>query len=269
MGLFNKDAQLHGAIILQLKQKYPCAQHQGENGDTGHCYIRPNREHTSLNSCRLEIWASAIVSVYLPLFIMPKVNLCMQAAADATKHKPPNSVEFDGSRDGRLTASKHRGCSGPHMQAAATPAPAADSANAVLMAALLPIIMNLSGKRQRSPSPRRPAVIATPPHTPSHLSITSTMPMSPLLGRGSELRACLSDFAEALGIDITDRKAPLMELELTSDIIPDVPAARLCDITGVIEGRIHKFQVYCRTWNVRLDAKHTQLSDKRRRLDYQ
>lgn len=107
MGLFNEDAQLHGAIILQLKQKYPCAQHQGENGDTGHCYIGPNGEHTGLNSRRLKIWASAIVRVYSPLFITPKVNLCMQAAADATKHEPPNSVEFDGSRDGHLTISKH------------------------------------------------------------------------------------------------------------------------------------------------------------------
>lgn len=67
---------------------------------------------------------------------------------------------------------------------------------------------------------------------------------------------------------MTECEALLMELELTPDIIPDDPVSWLCDITGVIEGRIHKFQVYCRTWNTRLDAKHIQLSEKRRRLDY-
>lgn len=50
VGLFSEDAQLHRAIILQLKQKYHCAQHQGENGDTGHCFVGPNGEHTGLNS---------------------------------------------------------------------------------------------------------------------------------------------------------------------------------------------------------------------------
>lgn len=91
--------------------------------------------------------------------------------------------------------------------------------------------------------------------------------MSPLPGRGAELRACLSDFAEASGIDLTELEVPLMELEMTPDIIPEVPASRLCDITGAVEGRVRKFQMYCRTWQVRLEAKRTQHMEKRRRLD--
>lgn len=186
--MFNETAQLHGAIILQLKQKYPCAQHLGKNGDTGHCYIGPNREHAGLNSRQLKMWASAIVISSSVRFISPKADFSMQAAADATKHEPPNSIEFDGSRDSRLIASKPQGCSGPHAQA--TPALLGDSTSAVLMAALLPIIASLLQKHQQSPSPQRHSNIATPPRTPSHHAIAATLPMSPLPGRGSELRAC-------------------------------------------------------------------------------
>ncbi|KZP27012.1 hypothetical protein FIBSPDRAFT_886905 [Athelia psychrophila] len=154
VGLFSEDAQLHEAIVLQPKQKFPYTQHQGENGDISLCFIGPNGEHTGLNLCRLKIWAAAI-----------------------------------------------------------------------------------------------PSTIATPPHISSHISITFSMPMLPLPGHRLELCACHSDFAEALRINITDGEAPLMELKLTPDIIPNVPAAWLCDINGVIKGRILKFQVYS-TWNI-------------------
>lgn len=66
-----------------------------------------------------------------------------QAAANATKHEPPNLVEFDVSQDGSLTTLKHRGRVGPCAEVQAT---TADSANVILMAALLPIITNLSQK---------------------------------------------------------------------------------------------------------------------------
>jgi hypothetical protein len=58
-----------------------------------------------------------------------------------------------------------------------------------------------------------------------------------------------------------------MERELTPDIIPDVPVDHLCAITGVVEGRIRKFQVYCKRWNARLDAKREEHAEKRRRIE--
>lgn len=60
--LFSEQVQLHGAIILQLKAKWTCAQHQGESEDAGLCYIAHNGDHVGLNNRRLKIWASAIVS---------------------------------------------------------------------------------------------------------------------------------------------------------------------------------------------------------------
>jgi hypothetical protein len=61
MDLFSDQAQLHGAIIVQLTAKWPCAQHQGENGDVGHCYVAHNGDHVGLNNRRLKLWASAMV----------------------------------------------------------------------------------------------------------------------------------------------------------------------------------------------------------------
>jgi hypothetical protein len=58
-----------------------------------------------------------------------------------------------------------------------------------------------------------------------------------------------------------------MDLKLTPDIIPEVPVARLCEVTGAVEGRIRKFQAYCKVWNGRLDAKKGQLAEERRRLN--
>lgn len=259
---FSEQAQLHGAIILELKRKWPCAQHKGENGDSGFCYISPNGEHLGLNSRKLKFWAASIVSSQL--YTTPThLTTISQAAADSTKHKPPNTVEFDGVRDGRLIAPKPRGRSGPRAQATGS-APNND-ATALLMAAMIPLLSNLSQKRPRSVSPHRSSSASAP--TKPRDARVMPFPLSPIPGTGSELRACLSDFAGASGIDITECEEPLMDLELTPDIIPDIPVARLLEVTGTVEGRIRKFQAYCRIWNTRLDAKKVQLANKRRRVD--
>jgi len=105
------------------------------------------------------------------------------------------------------------------------------------LAAILPILSTLSQKRPCSPSPHRTVSVPNPV-TPSHASIALPLPLSPLPGHGSELRACLSNFAEASRIDITNCEEPIMALELTPDIIPDIPATHLCDVTGVVEGQM-------------------------------
>ncbi|KAG1747748.1 uncharacterized protein EDB91DRAFT_1235773 [Suillus paluster] len=160
---FLEQDQLHGTIILQLKKKWPCVQHQGEHGDVGFCYV--------------SIWAATI------------------AAADATKHEPPSTIDFDGVRDGYLLESKPCGRHKTHGQA---------------------------------------VIPALSPHPAA----------------GSELHTCLWDFTEVSGIDIIICEDALMALELTPDVIPDVPVARLCEFTDIVEGRIRKFQAYCKTVKV-------------------
>ena len=46
-----------------------------------------------------------------------------------------------------------------------------------------------------------------------------------------------------------------MELELTPDIVADVPVARLCEVMGAVEGHVCKFQVFCKEWNAHLEDK--------------
>jgi hypothetical protein len=182
-----------------------------------------------------------------------------QAANDATKHEPPNTIEFEGVRDSRLVASKPRGRTGPRTAAETHSTP---DATAILMAAMLPLLTSLSQKRPRSPSPSH---ALRPPATPSCASRETSTPLSPLPASGSELRACLSDFAETTGIDLTGCEDSLMVLELTPDILPDVPVVRLCEVTGAVEGRIRKLQSYCKDWYAHLLAKKAQV--KRRRLN--
>ncbi|TFY76970.1 hypothetical protein EWM64_g7043 [Hericium alpestre] len=120
---FSNDAQLHGPIILELKQKWVCQQHLGEHGEPGHCYITPNGDHIGLNARRLKFWAAAI------------------AAHDVTKHDPPNSLEFDGARDGRMITTK------PHGRSGSQPALAPATTSQLLMAAILSNLTH-DGKRR-------------------------------------------------------------------------------------------------------------------------
>jgi hypothetical protein len=81
------------------------------------------------------------------------------------------------------------------------------------------------------------------------------MPLSPAPDTELELHACLGDFLRDKGIDLTGAETALMELELTPDIVTEVPVARLCEVMGAIEGRVRKFQVFCREWSARLEDK--------------
>lgn len=122
------------------------------------------------------------------------------------------------------------------------------------MAAILPLLTS-----HLAP----PAVVApvssafnvpTPPTTPSRKGAI-VAPLSPTPDTGLELHACLGDFLRSKGIDLTGTEAALMELELTPDIVSEVPVGRLCEVMGAIEGRVRKFQVFCREWSARLEDK--------------
>jgi hypothetical protein len=179
-----------------------------------------------------------------------------------TKHDPPNVAEFDGVHDGRLSAVKSRRCTGPHP-ATVQFGSVSDSAS-MLMAASLPLLGNLSSKCAWSLSPIKapPAV----PKTPTHHTLPSP-PISPFPGISSELCTCLSDFVEAKGIDMTACEDALLALKLTPDIIPLVPVDRLCSVTGAVEGRIRKLQVFCSQWEARLKDKRAHLAAKKQRID--
>ena len=74
---------------------------------------------------------------------------------------------------------------------------------------------------------------------------------------------CLSDFLAASGLEVADCKDSLMEWELTPDIIPDIAFDHLCSITGAVEGRIQKFQAYCKLWNAHFYVKEEYVEKMR------
>jgi hypothetical protein len=124
------------------------------------------------------------------------------------------------------------------------------------MAAFLPLLTShLTSNAQ--PLAATSSHIATPPSTPSRTNSIVT-PLSPAPDVDMELHACLGDFLKSKGINLLASQDALKELELTPDIVADVPVARLCEVMGAVEGRVRKFQVFCKEWNARLE-------DKRRR----
>ncbi|KAG2131759.1 hypothetical protein DEU56DRAFT_914323 [Suillus clintonianus] len=230
---FSEESQIHGAIIMQLKNKWSCEKHLGEHGEPGHCYIASTGEHLGLNSRKLKLWAAAI------------------AAADATKHEPPNTVDFDVLRDGRLDAVKPRGCTGPRSSLSST---GSQDATTMLLAAMIPLIT------ERLAPPRVPEAV------PLNLPVPSTpvrpcdaSPFSPTPAAGTEIQTCLGDFLKAKGINILDSGSILFDLDLTPDIVGEVPVAHLSDVMDVVEGRVLKFQMFAREWNDRLQVKRRRL----------
>ena len=77
-----------------------------------------------------------------------------------------------------------------------------------------------------------------------HLSI----PQSPSPAAGTELSVCIGDFLKAKGVNLFMAEPALAALELTLEIINQVPVDRLCDVMGAIEGCVRKFQLFCKEW---------------------
>ncbi|KAM5543706.1 hypothetical protein V8D89_002323 [Ganoderma adspersum] len=117
---FDDATQLHGHIILQLKAQWPCDKHRSEHGEQGFCYIDPNGNHLGLNMRKLKVWAVAI------------------AAYEATKYVPPNTVDFDSARDGRVVSVHPRG----HPTQGSNVLATSSDITTLLMAAVVPLITN-------------------------------------------------------------------------------------------------------------------------------
>lgn len=170
-----------------------------------------------------------------------------QAAADATKHEPPNTVDFDGLRDGRLDSHvKPRGRVGPCTRSPpATPVSDATS----LLTTMVPLLTNLV---QRTTAPQ------LPPTTPTKLHGSSkphSPPLSPVPPPGGEIHACLEDFFKTKGIDLRQAEDTLTNLDLTPDIIADLSISRLNEVLDTVEGRARKYQVFTKDWSGRLECK--------------
>ncbi|KAF9225177.1 hypothetical protein BS17DRAFT_801307 [Gyrodon lividus] len=218
--LFTEDTQLHGPIIMQLKKRWVCEKHAGEHGEPGYCFVNTCGKHLGLNHRKLKLWAAAI------------------AAADATKHEPPNIIEFD--------------CLRPHSH---TPSSTSPDATSLLLAAVIPLLTNhLVLKTSDSTTlPMTP----TKPHKSSHCE---SPPLSPVLPAGSKIHACLEDFFRVKGVDLQQSEEALTDLDLTPDIIADIPISHLNEVLNTVEGHTHKYQAFTKEWSSHLQCKKRQLN---------
>ncbi len=132
-----------------------------------------------MNPRRLALWASAIVrstAGFLYRSSLTSHSYLRQHANDATKHEPPNTIEFDGVRDGRVVAVKPRGRSGPG--AASTD----NATSAMLIAAMVPLLTSLVD--------RNSVAVAAPSSGPSMSATAASSlkrPLSPASDIGNEL----------------------------------------------------------------------------------
>ncbi|KAF8989234.1 hypothetical protein BDQ17DRAFT_1334189 [Cyathus striatus] len=167
---------LQGKIVLELKKKWACEQHQGEHGS-----------HLGLNHHKLSLWAAAI------------------AAQDATKHEPPNTVDFDGLRDGRAVENSSNDMMG------------------LAMAAIMPILASLVPKPTPTDPPttpirhNRPSTSRMPSHH-AHL----LPPFSLIPSKTGEVHACLNDFFNVKGIDLWHQESLMVDVEFTPENIPSI-----------------------------------------------
>ena len=85
-----------------------------------------------------------------------------KAARDSTKHELPNTADFDGVHDGRLSDTKLCGCTGPRSATKST----TTDATALLMAAMLPLLTghlgNLVSNVNSPPPIQGPSLPTTP-----------------------------------------------------------------------------------------------------------
>jgi hypothetical protein len=64
----------------------------------------------------------------------------------------------------------------------------------------------------------------------------------------------------AKGIDLLHIKSSLVDLDLTPDILSNVPVSHLCIVTSAIEGHIWKFQVFATDWSAQLKAERQAIA---------
>ncbi|KAJ7880688.1 hypothetical protein B0H13DRAFT_2345482 [Mycena leptocephala] len=230
---FTPQEQLHGAMIMKLETKWACEKHHGESGDVGHCYVDASGNHMPLN--------------------MRKKKICLQVAGEATVHEPPNTVEFDGIRDGGI--SRPRGRGGPRTYGAGPSGGEGGNTASMVLAAVLPLLQNLAPKADPLKTPPRSILPVAFPTTPRKYGLLSPIPTT-----SSELHVCLDDFLKLKGINLLEIESALAALSLTPDIIANVPVLRLLEITKAAEGHLWGFQAFCREWSGRLEEKKRRLA---------
>ena len=153
-----------------------------------------------------------------------------------------------------MNVSKSRGHAGPSSGAAQSTTSTDDVVTILMVTMLLLITSHLALKAPLTPTQTCTiSAPTTPVHMQQHLSILQ----SPSSAASTELSVCINDFLKVKGIDLFMAESALAALELTLNIINQVPVNELRNVMGAIEGCVRKFQLFCQEWVEHVeDKKH-------------
>jgi len=131
-----------------------------------------------------------------------------------------------------------------------------------MMVLLTALVTNATKSAPSAVLDQPPAILAAiTPGTPAALPVTPVKParpvviFSPIPTMSAELHACLADFERVKGIDLYEIESSLAFLEITPEVVANMPMARLVELTGALKGRLRKFQIFCEKWVERLEEK--------------
>jgi len=244
--LYSADAQLHGSIIVDLKEEWKCEEHEGT------CYRNENG-HFPVNRWKLKKWAAAI------------------AANTTTPRDPPADLFRDDDARPSFPV-KARGRTGPRGQGSDQ----GESDTTRLISAVIPLITSFS---QNMVPLRQNDVLQTPskphlkrtfdafyvPRTPSksQASQQDGPPTSPLPPVETELQLFVTAFGKAKSLDENTVDLifkGLQDKDYSPDSLDILTIDRASHLTGLSEGKAAALLKFARDWNGRVDRKRAKLT---------
>ncbi|KAG8736636.1 hypothetical protein FRC10_009076 [Ceratobasidium sp. 414] len=210
------DLALHADLILKLKKCWPCSTDRGEHGEDGFCFVTP------MLSCPPQHPPPQAMGRCHPTFVIP-----------------PNIPEFTSVQETAGASTSH---SRRSATAASIPTPEVSALVSLIVGpitASIASVMVAVGTRPGmlldtvAPTPLGTCAVCTPPPI---LSLTPS----------ALITASITAFREHSGIDLSEGQAYLEHHELTPEVVPEVPYQDLADHLKIMEGKVLKYQLFCR-----------------------
>lgn len=237
---FSGEDQLHGAIIMDLREEWKCDEH-----DNGACYKKED-EHFPLNRWKVKHWAAAIAG---------------SQAGVSMRDPPPTLFRPDDAIRSRVI--RPRGRTGPRHQRAGSDS--AVEAGTMMSAFFSSLLQN--NVAFPPVTPRRPKKhYLSPASSPAGPPESS----SPLPAQEDELRLCLEAFGCAKPSispeEITVAVTALSEKHYTADTLSFAGVQRLAEVTQFAEGDVCSLLKFAKEWVGKVEHKRARLSTSSHRF---
>ncbi|KAF8193679.1 hypothetical protein BJ912DRAFT_1057368 [Pholiota molesta] len=230
---FGSADQLHGSIIMDLREEWKCAEH-----DTGACY-RKDSAHFPLNRWKTKTWAAAIAA----------------NEPGVTMRDPPSTLfRVDDALTSRVI--KSCGRSGPHSTHQHTASDSAIEAGTIMSAFFTSLLQQNHLMAPLTPACKHHISPMSSPAGPPDLS-------SPISIPEDNLPIVLEAFGHAKSIPeeaIDLAVAGLTEKRYTADTLSFAGVQRLAEITQFAEGDAAQLIKISKEWMGKVERKQARLA---------